>query len=343
MMKEGESKLNQVLNSEEEIDLSLSYSKISDFDRNGAISLIRKKEVTGAGLKHGALVDDLLVDIMTGSEQCKDTYYRFDGEKPSATLGVLCDIILKNYEEMPSLEDVTNIVGLNGFWSNIKNVDTLTAKFNIPEFWTYLMCMYESTDKILITTREYNDAIELVSILRNHKYSKPWIDNDYESIYQKKFSMDYKGFKLRGILDLITIDHDNKLVYFTDLKTGKGTALEFQDSFIKWRYYFQGAVYTAAFDTICKELGLEGYTLKPFQFLYISKSDKTPLLYVMSEKWLTASWDGFKIGRYVYRGITELVDEIYWCWKNKQYEIPKYIVDNNGVVNIKDNFIETNE
>jgi hypothetical protein len=35
--------------------------------------------------------------------------------KPSATLGVLCDIILKNYEEMPSLEDVTNIVGLNGF------------------------------------------------------------------------------------------------------------------------------------------------------------------------------------------------------------------------------------
>jgi hypothetical protein len=77
-MKEGESKLNQVLNSEEEIDLSLSYSKISDFDRNGAISLIRKREVTGAGLKHGALVDDLLVDIMTGSEQCKDIHYRFD-------------------------------------------------------------------------------------------------------------------------------------------------------------------------------------------------------------------------------------------------------------------------
>jgi hypothetical protein len=27
--------------------------------------------------------------------------------------------------------------------------------------------MYEATDKIVITTREYNDAIELVSILRN--------------------------------------------------------------------------------------------------------------------------------------------------------------------------------
>jgi hypothetical protein len=44
----------------------------------------------------------------------------------------------------------------------------MTAKFNIPEFWTYLVLW--STDKIVITTREYNDAIELVSILRNHKY-----------------------------------------------------------------------------------------------------------------------------------------------------------------------------
>jgi hypothetical protein len=75
----------------------------------------------------------------------------------------------------------------------------MTTKFNIPEFWDILV--YGNTDKIVITTREYNDAIELVSILRNQEILN-WIDK--ESIYQKKFSMDYKGFKLRGILDLIT-------------------------------------------------------------------------------------------------------------------------------------------
>jgi hypothetical protein len=49
--------------------------------------------------------------------------------------------------------------------------------------------------------------------------------------------MDYKGFKLRGILDLITIDHDNKLVYFTDLKQVRYIRVS-RRLFIKWRYYF---------------------------------------------------------------------------------------------------------
>jgi len=346
LMMIEKSKLSQLLEKdvdEEEIDLTLSYSKYSDFDRNGAISLIRRREVTGAGLKHGSLVDDLLVDNLTGSEICKDTYYRFDGEKPSATLGVLCDIIIKNFTDIPTKLQVAELVVINKFWSNIKDPITLESKYNIPEFWNYLKCMYEAIDKVVITTQEYNDAIEIVSILKNHKYSKYILINSYEKIFQMKFNMDYKGFKLRGILDLITIDHKNKRVWFTDLKTGKGPALEFEDSFVKWRYYFQGALYTLAFDTICKELNLVGYKLQPFQFLYISKSDKLPLLYIMSDKWLNASFKGFKIGKYIYRGIDELTDEIYWCWKNKQYVITKYISDNNGIVGLRDNFIEVNE
>ena len=37
------------------------------------------------------------------------------------------------------------------------------------------------------------------------------------------------------------------------------------------------------------------------------------------------------------------VDDIYWCWKNKEYNIPKHVVEANGVVELKDNFIEVNE
>jgi hypothetical protein len=126
----------------------------------------------------------------------------------------------------------------------------------------------------------------------------------------------------------------------TDLKTGKGSSTEFEESFVKWRYYFQAALYVKAFQEICDALELKDYTLEPFQFLYISRSDKTPLLFITTDKWIKAAWKGFRISKYIYKGIDEILEEIYWCWKNKEYIIPKRVAEANGVVELKDNFIE---
>jgi len=337
---EKRSKLDQALDNTEQIDLILSYSKLSDFDRNGAVALIRNSRTENEGLKFGSLIDDLLFN---DKDYFNKHYYIFDGEKPTATLGVLCDIILKNFITIPTEEEIVNIIILNKFWANVKNKDTLIEKFNNLEFWDYLKCKYETVNKVVITTKEYEDSKEIINILKTHKYSKPVLINEYENISQVKFSIEYRKFKIHGILDLISIDHKNKIVYFTDLKTGKNPAIEFEESFIKWRYYFQGAIYCLAFFEICKNLNLKDYRLAPFQFLYISKSDKTPLLFKMTEKWILAAMNGFSINRYKFKGINELIDEIYWCWKNKEYSIPKYIVENNGIINLKDNFIEINE
>lgn len=337
---EKRNKLDQALDNTEQIDLILSYSKLSDFDRNGAVALVRNSRTENEGLKFGSLIDDLLFN---DKDYFNKHYYIFDGEKPTATLGVLCDIILKNFITIPTEEEIVNIIILNKFWANVKNKDTLIEKFNNSEFWDYLKCKYETVNKVVITTKEYEDSKEIINILKTHKYSKPVLINEYENISQVKFSIEYRKFKIHGILDLISIDHKNKIVYFTDLKTGKNPAIEFEESFIKWRYYFQGAIYCLAFFEICKNLNLKDYRLAPFQFLYISKSDKTPLLFKMTEKWILAAMNGFSINRYKFKGINELIDEIYWCWKNKEYSIPKYIVENNGIINLKDNFIEINE
>ena len=72
-------------------------------------------------------------------------------------------------------------------------------------------------------------------------------------------------------------------------------------------------------------------------------ADKTPLIFKMTDLWLKAAFEGFRIGKYRFRGIEELVDEIYWCWKNKEYVIPKRVAEANGVVELKDNFIIVDE
>lgn len=335
-------KLEQLLNNEEVIDLKLSYSRISDFDRNGAKALIRPSNPEGDGLRFGSYVDDLLVDKVTNSNFCKKLYVIYDDNKPTATLGVLCDIIIDNYDKVPDKNTVLKIVEHNGFWSKMKE-DTKIKQFDINEFWDYIEIKLETKDKLVVTQKESQDAEECVDLLLNHKHTHHLFNNDFENYYQYKFEFSYKGFNLRGIIDKMSIDHKNKIVYQEDIKTGSSRADEFTKSFIKYCYYFQEAVYVKAFDNICKQLGLVGYTLAPFKFIFIGRGEKVPHIFEISDKWHNAAINGFttKAG-YKYKGLDENLDLIYYHWKNKLYDFSQEVYENNGSLILNDDFIEVN-
>lgn len=341
--KTKENKLEWLLNDEEVIDLKLSYSRISDFDRNGPKALIRPSNPEGEGLRFGSYVDDLLVDKVTGSENCKQLYVVYDDNKPTATLGTLCDIIIDNYDTIPNSNTVLKIVRHNGFWSNIKLEEKLISNFDKDEFWSYLKIKFETKDKIVVTQKESQDAEECVNLLLNHKHTHWLFNNHFENHYQYKFEYYYKGFHLRGIIDKMSIDHENKIVYMEDIKTGSSRADEFTKSFIKYCYYFQEAVYTKAFDSICEQLGLIGYTLAPFKFIFIGRGEKVPHIFEISDKWHSAAINGFttKAG-YKYTGLDENLDLIYYHWKNKLYDFSQEVYENNGSLILNDDFIEVN-
>lgn len=338
-----ENKLEQLLNNEEVIDLKLSYSRISDFDRNGPKALIRPSNPEGDGLRFGSYVDDLLVDKVTNNNLCKNIYVVYDDNKPTATLGTLCDIIIDNYDVIPDINTVLKIVRHNAFWSNIKTDDKLILKFDIDEFWNYIKVKFETKGKVVVTQKESQDAEECVNLLLNHKHTWGLFNNDLESHYQYKFEYYYKGFHLRGIIDKMSIDHVDKIVYMEDIKTGSSRADEFTKSFIKYCYYFQEAVYVKAFDNICEQLGLIGYTLAPFKFIFVGRGEKVPHVFEISDKWHNAAINGFttKAG-YKYKGLDENLDLIYYHWKNKLYDFSQEVYENNGSLILNDDFIEVN-
>lgn len=340
-INEKESILGQLLNNEEQIDLKLSYSRISDFSRNGPKALIRPSNPDGNGLRFGSLCDDLLVDKVTNNNSFKENYVVYDDNKPTATLGSLCDIILNNYDIIPDKETVLKIVRHNGFWSGVKVEETLINKFDIKEFWEYLTIKFDTKDKVVVTQKENDDAQECVSLLLNHKHTRKLFTNNYQNFYQYMFTYKYKNFTLRGIIDKMSIDHENKVVYMEDIKTGSSRADEFTKSFIKYCYYFQEAVYVKAFDSICEELGLSGYTLAPFKFIFIGRGEKVPHVFEISDKWHNAAINGFttKAG-YRYKGLDENLDLIYYHWKNKLYDFSQEVYENNGSLILNDDFIE---
>lgn len=162
-------------------------------------------------------------------------YYFFDGDKPTASLGKLCDIILNNYLEIPNKEEIYNITVTNKLWSTSKK-ETVIKKFDKSEFWNYLEAQFEGKNKVLVTTEEKVMSSQIVDVLLTHEYSKDIFSNP-DSIYQLKFnykdSIGNQKFNFRGIIDIVLIDDKNKTVTLIDLKTGSNSALDFKNSFIK--------------------------------------------------------------------------------------------------------------
>lgn len=319
--------------------IRLSFSRISDFDRNGPKALIDRTPVDNDGAKIGSLTDDLLNDIVNKTKLFKEKYYIFDGDKPTATLGKLADIILKNYTKIPNDKELLKIIKVNEFWKSQKD-ETKLSNVNVPEFKEYIKAQYMSKEKVLATTSEVDLAQDLVDNILIHNNSKYIFNSENELINQIKFEFEYKDFLLRGILDILSIDHKNKTIRMIDLKTGTNSLSEFTSSFIKWRYYIQEAIYIKASDIIKQQYKLEDYTVLPFQFLYISRYEKIPFIFEIGNKWHEAALKGFKTtSGWEYKGLEELLDNIKWHVDNKVYDTTKTIYEANGKMNLNDEFI----
>lgn len=325
------------------LDLRLSYSRLSDYDQKGPKTLIKRSDVSGEGVEMGGLVDLLL---FTPEEVAKQ-YYVFDGEKPTATLLKLANIIIDNYVEIPSTEIIIGIIKTNNFWGKVVNEDVLISKFDVPDFWEFLKAEFNGKDKTIVSSDQLRQAEEIVEVLKNHEYSKSIVafPEEHEDKYaQYSFEFEYKNAIFRGIIDLLYVNHDNKTIQAIDLKTGANSASDFSGSFVKYRYYFQEALYQKALEHIKELLGVTEYETLSFSFLYVSRYERIPLLYKVSQKWHDAAVKGFTTtSGYKYKGLDEVIDDITWHWNNKKFEFSREIYEQEGSVVLNDNFITVNE
>lgn len=324
------------------IDRSLSFSKLKDFAENGPKALIKRPQLTGYALSLGNLTDDFLDERV----KVRDKYIVYDGAKPTATLGKLCNLVLENYRKLPSKKKVLKLVQQNHYWSNIVDIQTLINKFDLPEFWDYLKVQYKSEKekKPIVTTDMYIEAEDMALLIKTHKHTSYLFDNNYKRVYQYFFKIKINSVIFRGAIDYIAIDDDAKTVQIIDFKTGKDPAIDFPKTFIKYRYYLQAAIYLKAFRSICAKFKLKGYKLLPFKFIYFSKGENVPIVYTVTKKWHKAGIEGFTTSYgYRYRGLNELIDDVVWHYHNRVFEMPRFLSESQGQLEIEDNFINVTD
>lgn len=321
----------------------LSYSALSKFDREGYECVETLfTPISTPSLVFGSVVDCLLTQ---GEEAFNNSYTVMQATlPPESILNVVLE--LNNTCQSPLLalvsdEDIINAANVQEYskhWKDATRVNKIRELGS--EYYDFLK---SNQNKIIIDQKTAEDAFKCVEALKTDPITRDYfmvspIENR-EILYQLQFvSKDQlSGIEYKGMLDLVIIDHKNKLIYPCDLKTTK-SIYTFEDSFYNFRYYIQAEMYTSLLRDVisnkCPELA--EYKIMPYRFIVISRSTMKPVVF---------EWDKiFNYNEYVdakhnpLSNWRHLLQDLNWILQNKEIQLPKEWYDKltkDGVINIK--------
>lgn len=129
-----------------------------------------------------------------------------------------------------------------------------------------------------------------------------------EALYQQTMQWVYDGIEVKGMTDMITLDHTRKIAQPYDLKC-TWELEEFWKNYIKNKYYLQGAIYDAG----VKDMLGKDWNVLPMKFIAChSASSLKPVIYSMSELDLAKAYTGFWNRGYYNKGLNDVVKEFVW-------------------------------
>lgn len=232
-------------------------------------------------------------------------------------------------------------------WQSRWKSDTRVNKI-IEEGTEYFNLLAEANEKKIITSETNLEAISVVNALRAselvNKYFKQ--GKTYKNIYQLELFYEYiddetlQVVPLKGALDIVHVDYDERTVQVIDFKTSY-SAYDFLKSIKQYSYCDQLSFYNFLLEEKLKEEEFrkeynipEGFkTLAPINIV-IDKEESIPYVYEYNWDDMVISKDGnakFLFELYqtqihaskVKKGWLELIKEIAWHIRNNKWDYPR--------------------
>lgn len=152
---------------------------------------------------------------------------------------------LQNTEEGHRM--LLTLVSENELFKTIKLKETLLAKLKKEDFFERLINRLENSDKLVVTTSDYELASALANNIRNSKATKNIFKNEnkenVEFIDQFRIKVPdifKKGWWAKIAVDLLVVDHNSGQVFFYDIKTDRHSTHEFiAESYFTYRLDLQ--------------------------------------------------------------------------------------------------------
>lgn len=296
-------------------------------------------EVSDA-MRLGELVDCLL---LTPSD-FSSSFVVHTGETPTGQMLDFTNKYFKqekeqtnNYEkklEQSEIDQIAENVYIEvGFKRDSR--DTVLKRFK-TEALDYYKSLRAGIGRAVISPEMHLKALRMVDQLNANEFTGPILNPgpDVEKLVQLPiYKEDFCQFRVpvKGLLDLVLIDHSTKIISTYDLKTT--SEFNFTSSYISRRYDIQGSLYNELSMYLIGDMKLGGYKVKDsFKFIVGSTIGGMPEIWKMNFNDLKTGRLGGKnlYGRTI-KGFKGLIDDYKWHVENNKWDYPKEVYENNGV------------
>lgn len=303
-------------------DKAISYSKLSTFAREGVETLISQPTKTSDELTFGSVMDCMLTEPLEFSNR----YVVIDDKIfPSDTVKHIIDDAYKYIKD--TNRDMINdglgySLSINDYYNNL----TLEKRINkvLDAGSEYLHILSKNRDNmIFIEQSTFDQARRCAEAIKNDPVIYSWLDGK-EVFYQVNLKVDYLPFKemssnmpsIKCKLDLVAIDHENKIIYPFDIKTTMEKEYQFTKSFFKWRYDIQQGMYTYILKEVIKNSkDFSKYHVADFRFIVVNRFRAKPLVHnikVSKDFYVDHNMKSYK----------DLLKEAIWHFDNGEFNYP---------------------
>ena len=265
----------------------LSQSTLGTYEKlgfNGLDHLFDRKETPS--LTFGSCVDSILTG---GEEEFNERFHVIDvhitdGGMSTVTKLLSMRLPFSSFEEIPE-QIVSDAAKEVGFWKadkwDKKRYGAVLETGNVAEYYNASL----NNNKILIPIETFQEVLASVRAIRESPATAGYFaDNDELSpirrYYQLKFKLYHNNVGYRGMMDLIIVDYEKKIIYPCDLKTSSHYEWDFEESFIQWGYGWQARLYWRLIRAnLDKDSYFKDFELKDFKFIVVNRKSLTPLVW----------------------------------------------------------------
>ena len=312
-------------------DKALSYSKLSQFFKNGPKALISNEKIDTPSLRFGSLVDC----ILTAPEEFDDKFYVADIDRFSDKIREMIEYVYqlnvgddddRGLSEINSIQllQVLDEFNYQSGWKDKTRIDKLIELGS--DYYTVLKY---STGKIVISPQEFSEAQQCVMTLKTHPFTYQIFEcnEDEEILYQLKFKTELNGIKVRIMMDLIKCNHRTKRITPFDLKTSGKSEEKFEESYENWCYWIQSPKYKRVLETVIEQDDyFKDFVVEDFKFIVINKVNLCPLIW--------HDFDPEDVMLTILRkyGVTwvSLLEDANWHLQNGKFDYSRRSYENNG-------------
>lgn len=324
---------------------AINQSKLKSLSKDPE-KVIEDREDWNDGMEFG----DVLDLILFTPELFDERYYVADLDNlPSDRIqGIIEDAVERHGAEITD-EMVLAAADRDEYGMTWGNDTRLRKILEEGDGARYAQILMNSQDKKILSIERHMEIVQAAEVLKTHNYTSDFIAGELPEGWERltQVALLSCGKPLfKGLIDLMLVDHNEKVIYPWDLKSTGRNPLHFAGQFVSQQYYLQAALYQWILENLIAEaeegtnvqeltdltFNPAGYTVDNFGFIVIGSADSTkPLRYKCTDEDIYSGLYGgeLRTGREV-KGVMELAEELQWHEDNNKWQYPYEVYQNDG-------------